>query len=181
MLAQRTGGLIFTALLALVITGSRDESRAQDHIVSKTVGPFTVDSDGMGQLSSEVFEIPVRTTSVLEAEYTASPGHCSPVKMHFLVDGIEEAVSGALQPGESSGFFDLGPVPPGAYTVELQAEGIEEGCNTGSLANWGGTATVRFSVGSTAAPALSRWAMAVLCFALVLFAWLRQRRQSLSR
>jgi hypothetical protein len=106
-------------------------------------GPFSVVNASAGQLSSPYFTFSVTTASQLDVEYVASAGHCSNVIMHFLVDGIERAVSATLAPGQSSGFFTLGPVSPGTHLVGLQAEGVVSGCNTGQLAGWGGIANVR--------------------------------------
>ena len=68
---QRKGAMVVSILSALVLLASRAPSPAQEQIVITTaVGPFGVNSNGAGQLSSEVFQIPVNTASVLEAEYT---------------------------------------------------------------------------------------------------------------
>jgi hypothetical protein len=56
-------------------------------------GPFIVRSDGIGQLSSGIYRIAVRTAGVLEVSYLASPQHCSNLKMHFLLDGVQKVVS----------------------------------------------------------------------------------------
>lgn len=119
--------------------------------VTTTYGPFVLSSTSGTQLSNVVHTINVATTGVLLVEYTAAATHCSDVRMHFLIDGVERALSGFLSPGASSGFFDVGPVAPGAHTVTLQAEGRVGGCNTGQLAGWGGTSTITVSVASAAA------------------------------
>lgn len=119
-----------------------------------THGPFSVTSTGGGQLSNVIHPLNVQTGGVLRVEYTAAATHCSDVRMHFLVDGVERAVSAFLVPGASSGFFDVGPVAAGAHTVGLQAEGRVGGCNIGALSGWGGTAqTVTSQLAEAAVPA----------------------------
>jgi hypothetical protein len=147
--------------------------------LTDTFGPFSVDSPGAGQLSSGIYNHSVTTgAGPIEAEYTASPGHCSNVIMHFLLDGTEEAVSGVLAAGASTGFVSLGTVAEGNHVVGLQAEGVVSGCNTGDLANWGGTGAVRYQGRPFfAIPTLSPWAMAMLFAVLLTSALLVLRRR----
>jgi len=105
-------------------------------------GPFSVRSDGAGQLSSGIYTITVHTSGVLQASYTAPREHCSSVRMHFLVDGIARGVSDAVMPGRDTGYVELGPVKPGEHQISLQAEGIPGGCNAGFLTSWGGSVMV---------------------------------------
>ncbi|HKU85603.1 MAG TPA: hypothetical protein VJV77_04620 [Casimicrobiaceae bacterium] len=132
-------------LLGLVVSNAA-------HGQSFTVGPFTISCVSSGQLCSPAFSVPVTTSGVLQVSYTASPGHCSDVSVHFLVDGIERGVTAFLAPGITSPVFDLGPVTAGTHTLALQAEGTVGGCNTGSVGNWGGSANVTVS-GSSIVPA----------------------------
>ena len=136
----------FALVFALVPVASGQQQ------VTTTYGPFSVSSTSGTQLSNNVYTINLQTLGALELEYTAAPTHCSDVRMHFLVDGVERAVSAFLTPGASSGFFNVGPVSAGAHTVALQAEGRVGGCNTGALAGWGGTARTTVSA-LAAAPA----------------------------
>lgn len=99
-------------------------------------------NSGGGQLCNDVFTVQVQTDGVLKVEYIASAGHCSSVIMHFQVDGVQMAVSGALKAGQSTGTIDLGPVSPGTHSVGLQAEGVRGGCNRGSLYSWAGSLNV---------------------------------------
>ena len=109
-------------------------------------GPFLMSSVGSGQLSTGVFQTPIRTAGLLQVAYVAPESHCSDVRMHFLLDGREHGQSQAVAPGHSSGFFDFGSVVPGEHTLGLQAEGIEGGCNHGSLQLWNGRTIVRTSL-----------------------------------
>ena len=119
--------------------------------VTTTYGPFVLTSTGGTQLSNVVYTVNIQTLGVLQVEYRAAATHCSDVRMHFLVDGAELALSGFVTPGASTGFFNVGPVSPGAHTVSLQAEGRVGGCNTGQLAGWGGTTSI--TVSAAAVPA----------------------------
>ncbi len=109
-------------------------------------GPFQMSSVGSGQLSTGVFQTPIRTAGLLQVAYVAPESHCSDVRMHFLLDGREHGQSQAVAPGHSSGFFDFGAVVPGEHTLGLQAEGIEGGCNHGGLKSWSGRTIVRTSL-----------------------------------
>lgn len=146
---KRAFHAVCIALLLLGLVAS-NAARAQ----SFTVGPFTVSCVSSGQLCSPAFSVPVTTGGVLQASYTASAGHCSNVAVHFLVDGVERAVTAFLAPGATSPVFDLGPVSAGTHTLALQGEGTVGGCNTGSLGNWGGSAAITVSGTSIAAAAV---------------------------
>ncbi len=113
-------------------------------------GPFSVRSTAEGQLSSDVQELRTRTTAELQVKYVAPAGHCSSVRMHFLLDGAERGVSDPVSPGRSSGYFDFGVVPAGEHVVGLRAEGVVGGCNGGKLTSWGGAAILRSTVESDA-------------------------------
>ncbi len=127
---------------AVGLTASILAHAAGTPLVTAQYGPFTVRSDGRGQKSSATYAVPIRTTGELRAEYRAPASHCSSLKMHFLVDGVEKAVSGVIAPGGTSGVRELGPLVSGTHVLEYQAEGVIGGCNTGTLLAWGGDATV---------------------------------------
>src|SRR6516225_2968221 len=73
----------------------------------RTYGPFAVRSDGSGQLSSDTYAISVVTAGKLEVSYLAPRSHCSSLKMHFLVDGVEKVVSADILPGHTTGYVNL--------------------------------------------------------------------------
>jgi hypothetical protein len=108
----------------------------------QSYGPFAVRSTGSGELSTGIYSIVVDTSGVLEVGYLAPRSHCSSLRMHFLLDGVQKAVSDEVAPGHATGYVNLGPVEPGQHLVALQAEGIEGGCNVGYVSSWGGSATV---------------------------------------
>jgi hypothetical protein len=109
-------------------------------------------SPNEGQMCTVTAEIEVATSDHLLVEYITSPDHCSAVKMHFHLDPVlhiedsEVALSRVLEPGESSGMIDLGPVEEGWHQIGLRAEGIEGGCNSGVLYFWEGTLNIQTSV-----------------------------------
>ncbi len=118
-------------------------SAAADRPLVTRFGPFTIQSDGQGQVSTAVFEMQAQTNGPIEARYVASGRHCSSLKMHFEVDGAPRAISGVLPAGGDSGYVYLGRFAPGAHKVALRAEGVTGGCNLGRLLGWSGDAFVR--------------------------------------
>ena len=86
-------------------------------------GPFSVNCTSSGELCSPTFDVPVTTNGLLQVSYTASAGHCSDIKVHFLVDGVELGATAFLAPGASSPVLTLSPVSPGSHTLSLQGEG----------------------------------------------------------
>jgi hypothetical protein len=173
LLATFCGAVLAFAVLATAPAAAQQQ-------VTTTYGPFVLNSTSGTQLSNAVLTINTSTTGVLLVEYTAAATHCSDVRMHFLVDGVERALSGFLTPGQSSGFFDVGPVSAGAHTVTLQAEGRVGGCNTGALQGWGGTSMITVSVAAAGAadipgPGLLATLIAFALGALAFGPWRRRR------
>ena len=120
---------------------------------------------GPGQLCDNIATISVSTTGLLLAQFDLGLTACSNIRIHFLVDGTEVAVTGFVAPGASSGSFNLGPVSSGSHLLGLQAEGQVGGCNVGTLISWAGTAVV--TVASPAAatqsiPTLAEWGLIFL-------------------
>ncbi len=127
--------------------------------------PVTATCTSSGQLCDIVPTIPITTTGLLQAQFVGGPALCSNIRIHFLVDGTEVAVTGFVGASASTAVFNLGPVSSGAHTLGLQAEGQVGGCNAGTLGSWSGTAQVTTAaavVASQAVPTLSEWGLAVL-------------------
>jgi hypothetical protein len=84
-----------------------------------------------------------------------------------------------LAPGASTGTVDLGQIS-GQHTLGLQGEGEVGGCNSGTLGNWGGSATVTVGVsvpgGSPAAVPGPGMVATTLAFLLGAFAFFLRRR-----
>ena len=174
----------FLLMISMLLVTVALSAPISAQIVTTTFGPFTVNCTPIGQLCDNTFSQSVGTTSTLRVQYNASAGHCSNVAVHILVDGVEKAVTAFLTPGQSSGFFDVGPVNPGFHTVALRGEGTISGCNVGNLQNWGGTMDVVheaaiIATATAAVPTLSPPVLAMLSIALLVAAgWSVRRRKS---
>jgi len=170
-------------MLAALLATFALSAPAFAQLVTTTFGPFTVDCTPSGQLCNNSFSQSIGTLSTLRVQYNASSGHCSNVGVHILVDGVERAVTAFLTPGQSSGFFDVGPVSSGVHVITLNGEGTVSGCNSGNLINWGGTLDVvhestAIANATTAVPTLSPALLALLSTALLLAAgWATRRRK----
>ena len=137
--------------------------------------PISVSCTSSGQLCTPIFTTPVTTGGLLQVSYTASVGHCSPVAAHFLVDGVELAVTPFLNAGETSATFTLSPVSAGSHTLGVQGEGTVGGCNTGALANWGGSVQITVNAAIAAAPIPAPGIVATaLALLLVAYAFFRR-------
>lgn len=85
----------------------------------------------------------------IRAHYTADPGHCSDIEVRMVGNN---ATYGAypisewtrIGPGQTADSAKT-DVDGGPQFVEVQARGIEGGCNTGHLDAWGGTLRVDFT------------------------------------
>lgn len=82
-------------------------------------------------------EFPVHGERSILVEFTANQNHCADMIAHIIYDGTEWG-SNRVGPGQSDGGYEI-PVTRGNHTIGVQAEGIEGGCNTGSVSAWGGT------------------------------------------
>jgi hypothetical protein len=126
-----------------------------------------------GELCSPPANIPVSTTGTLLASYAAPISHCGPILIHFLVDGVERAVTPVLAPGEASGTYNLGPVSAGSHILGIQGEGAIGGCNTGIELGFGGTVQITLGALSVPAPGILMTGIALM---LAAFAFFRFRR-----
>jgi len=101
---------------------------------------------GGGQLCNN---IPTFTINVLgaggvgEGRFIPGPLTCSNLRIHFLIDGTEVAVTGFAGPGEVTAFVSFGFVTPGTHVVGVQAEGEVGGCNAGNLVSWAGKVNLK--------------------------------------
>ena len=123
---------------------------------SKTYSP-SVNCTSSGQLCSPAYSIPLKANTPIRVKFTANPYHCSSIRVHLLVDGVEKHVSEWLgwpkAPAPfntlplATGEIDLGSVGSGNHTLGVQAEGQVSGCNKGVLGAWSGT--VVFTTGTS--------------------------------
>lgn len=91
------------------------------------------------QLCTPVPTVPFRAKydGPILVEFTANQNHCADMIAHIIVDGTEWG-SNKVGPGQKDGGYEI-PLAAGNHTIGVQAEGVEGGCNTGSVSAWGGT------------------------------------------
>ena len=142
------------AILAFALGLAAGPTPAGAVAVTTTYYPVAVTCTSTGQVCTPAFEVPVTTNAVLQLQFTAAASHCSAIAVAFGVNGSYGLPSAPLNPGESTPIVDAGPVIPGTYLIAVQATGVLGGCNTGSLASWGGTLAVSTSAGPPPPPPL---------------------------
>jgi hypothetical protein len=79
------------------------------------------------------------TNGPLFVAFTAdgNPPACAPGRARIFLDGKEWG-SAVVQPGQNDrGYFIQ--ATPGSHLVEVQMDGVQGGCNTGSMSGWSGT------------------------------------------
>lgn len=78
----------------------------------------------------------------IKVEFTANQNHCSDMIAHVWISGPgyhgDEWGSNIVHPGQSDGGYEIPVHDAGLHQVGIQAEGVEGGCNTGSVDAWGG-------------------------------------------
>ena len=141
---------ITAGVMCLVMAEALAVSASAETTTSHAVG---AECTGGGQLCNNVATITITTTGLLQSDFTAGPYHCSSVRIHYLVDETEVAVTGFVGASVNTGVVNLGPVSAGTHSLGLQAEGQEGGCNSGFVGSWAGTAQV--TVNPPQAPSLN--------------------------
>ena len=132
------------SMLILVVLGagliaSGPASAAKGRPVSGTCS-------GGGQLCNNIATFTINVGGpggVGEGNFTPGPLTCSNLRIHFIVDGTEVAVTGFAGPGTVTAFVGLGFISPGKHVVGVQAEGQVGGCNVGNLVSWAGGVRLR--------------------------------------
>ncbi|EKF25366.1 hypothetical protein C731_0603 [Mycolicibacterium hassiacum DSM 44199] len=83
--------------------------------------------------------IEVPTWGPLFVTFTADPGprQCAPIRARIFIDGKEWG-SNVVWPGQNDGGYFI-QASPGKHLIEVQADGVLGGCNTGSMSGWAGT------------------------------------------
>ena len=79
--------------------------------------------------------------------FDVADGHCSSIRVHIYADGVPQGTSDWLgtagAPPQVYGPIFIGNYDANhAVDIDIVAEGMVGGCNSGSLSSWGGTATV---------------------------------------
>ena len=95
----------------------------------------TATCSGGGQICNNIptFSINVSGAGgVGVGKFTPGPLTCSNLRIHFIVDGTEVAVTGFVGPGQFTAFVSLGFISPGKPVIGVQAEGEVSGRNVTS-------------------------------------------------
>ncbi|MFI4973156.1 MAG: hypothetical protein ACHP84_01305 [Caulobacterales bacterium] len=123
-------------LCALSVALAGAAASASQPTVESKFGPFV--NDG-----ATPYRIRVKSAGHLDARYVAPQTHCASVIIHFLVDGRQRAVTGAVAPGQDSGFVSLGHLTTGPHRLSVRPEGVRGGCVDNGMSSWGGTVYLR--------------------------------------
>jgi hypothetical protein len=131
------------SMLVLVVAfaglmASGPASAAKSHAVGATCSG--------GQLCNNIATFTINVAGAGgpgEGRFTPGPLTCSNLRIHFLIDGTEVAVTSFVGPGSFTPFVSLGSLSPGTHVVGVQAEGQVGGCNVGNLLSWAGKVRLR--------------------------------------
>lgn len=138
---RRTVQVAVVSLFALVALAPALSSGAPATLRYAT-GEFVVNCTGSGQLCDPPFRQTVKVPSggrVTAVRYTPSQGHCSPIRIHVLLNGTQIGITGFVEPSETSELALLSdPIRKGRAVLGYRAEGRTGGCNVGQLGSWGG-------------------------------------------
>ena len=131
--------MLIVVALGAGLMASGPASAAKGHAVGGTCS-------GGGQLCNNIPTFPISVAGaggVGEGQFTPGPLTCSNLRIHFIIDGTEVAVTSFAGPGAITPFVSLGFISPGKHTVGVQAEGQVGGCNVGNLGSWAGKVRLR--------------------------------------
>jgi hypothetical protein len=129
-------------ILVLSFAGSMASvpaNAALGHVVGATCS-------GGGQLCNIIATFTINVSGAGgpgEGKFTPGPLTCSNLRIHFLIDGTEVAVTTFVGPGSFTPYVSLGSISPGKHVVGVQAEGQVGGCNVGNLGSWAGKVKIR--------------------------------------
>ena len=129
--------ILVVSFAGLIASGAA--SAAKGHAVTATCS-------GGGQLCNNIPTFTINVSGaggVGEGKFTPGPLTCSNLRVHFIVDGTEVAVTAFVGPGAFTPFVSLGFISPGKHAVGVQAEGEVGGCNVGNLVSWAGKVRLR--------------------------------------
>ena len=133
-----------TLALALGLFATGPTPARADALTTTTYN-FDVTCVSIGQLCSPTYGIFFETGGVLQVQFTALPSLCSDISLTIRADAASTWLTEVLTPGASTPIMNIGPVTPGWHLLFMQATGYEGGCNSGTLASWGGTMSVTTS------------------------------------
>jgi hypothetical protein len=80
----------------------------------------------------------VPTTGPLMVTFIADGNACAPGRVHFFVDNGEEGNAPVVQPGQT-GPAQFIAYSAGTHEIDVQMDGVQGGCNTGSMSGWSAT------------------------------------------
>lgn len=141
-------GVVVVLVILLWPKPQRIEMIAEDSIQIPTRCCGTPNAQRSSQID---FSINISTSRVLTLQYFVGSLHCSSIRLHIMLDGIEVALTDWLgysgDPNRhpmSSERIDLSPIS-GKHVVTLSPEGKVGGCNIGTLESWQGIVKMRTS------------------------------------
>jgi hypothetical protein len=139
------------AAIAVLILGSGTGQAWAAEAVQSIAIP-TVVCRSTGELCDPPYSVLIAVDGAVDVNFRVPSNYCSSVRIHFLIDGTEVAVSSFLGwLGATDQFADLPletgfitlPTVPGTHVLGIQAEGQPSGCNVGTLGEWAGAIDLR--------------------------------------
>ena len=137
---------IMMALMGLVsLLTVEGAARAEKFVVS--TGPFVVQCTSTGQVCDPpqtlVIGDPTRRMKVKKFLYTAASAHCSAGRLLIELDGVFVGRMRFVAGSDHATLRKRLRLKPGEHTLAFRFEGRVGGCNTGTVASWGGEIAVR--------------------------------------
>jgi hypothetical protein len=147
--ARRAGAVAAAAgaAIALASPASADEILISD----KHIGIDNCAAVGSGQFcpakiggqtqSQTGTQIDGAQNKSIKVEFTANQAHCSDIIAHVFVSSpgnVAEWGSNIVHPGGTDGGYEIPLNDSFFHRIDIQAEGVPGGCNTGSVSSWGG-------------------------------------------
>jgi hypothetical protein len=137
---------IVIALMGLAsLLVAEGAARAEKFVVS--TGPFIVQCTSTGQVCDPpqtlVIGDPTRRMKVKKFLYTAASAHCSAGRLLIELDGALVGRMKFVAGSEHATLRKRLRLEPGEHTLAFRFEGRVGGCNSGSVASWGGEIAVR--------------------------------------
>ncbi len=140
---------VATALAAAAIGLASPASADEKLITEKYIATEECAVVGAGQICPvDTNYWPTKTQfnarpPAIKVEFTANQNHCADMIAHVWIAGPgyngSEWGSNVVGPGQSAGGYEIPINDAGLHQVGVQAEGIQGGCNPGSVSAWGGT------------------------------------------
>ena len=131
--------VVIAATLVAIFAGGQRTSAASTETVTVEIPPTCCGTPGTQSSPQLAFSEDITTQGVLIVEYLVSLAHCSSIRLHVSVDGVEVSTTeflgylgDPLGRPMTTGPIDLGPVSSGTHTVTLLPEGTLGGCNGGT-------------------------------------------------